>query len=165
MKYYVRVNGEEFEVDIDQAGQVTLNGVPVDVDMVRVPGQNIYSLIVDHLSYELAVEETRRGYTIHLGGVQYTTEVEDERQRRLMAGRGQPAPPSGEASVVAPIPGLIVRVEVQEGEEVRAGQPLIILEAMKMENEIRSPRAGTVKAIHVVPGESVEQGKVLITLL
>jgi len=164
VKYYVRVNGDEFEVDVDSSGQVTLNGEPMDVDIVQVPNQNLYSLLFNHYSYELAVEETRAGYRILLGGEQYEVEVTDERQRRLMAGRSLPAPPSGENHVTAPIPGLIVKIEVKEGEAVRAGQPLMILEAMKMENEIRAPRDGEIRSIHVTPGQSVEQGVVLITL-
>ena len=164
MKYFVRVNGEEFEIELNAAGQLTLNGEPVDADLVRIPNQNLYSLLLNHHSYELAVEETRTGYRILLGGEQYEVDVTDERQRRLMAGRSQPAPPSGEAQITAPIPGLIVKVEVKEGDHVTAGQPVVILEAMKMENEIRAPREGEIRAVHVAPGQSVEQGAVLITL-
>ena len=164
MKYYVRVDGEEFEIVLEEGGRVLVNGSPVEVDFVRIPGQNVYSLLVDHHSYEIAVEETRRGYRILLQGHQYEAEVEDERYRRLMAGRSQPAPTAGLTTVVAPIPGLIVRVEVEEGQEVKAGQPLVILQAMKMENEIRAPQAGVVRQVHVRAGENVEQGATLVTL-
>ncbi len=164
MKYFVRVDGEEFEVDIGQDGRILLNGEPVDVDLVQVPGQNVYSLLLEHHSYEIAAEEVHDGYTILLMGEQYVARVEDEYRRRLMAGRSRPAPPSSDTAVTAPIPGRIVKVEVREGDEVKDGQPLVILEAMKMENEIRSPRAGTVQRVHVTPGQNVEQGEVLVTL-
>ncbi len=164
MKYFVRVDGEEFEIEIAEDGQVLVNGEPVAVDMVQVPGQNVYSLLVEHHSYEVAAEEIRDGYEILLLGEQYRAQVEDEFRRRLMAGRERPAPPAGDATVKAPIPGLIVKVEVKEGDEIREGQPLVILEAMKMENEIRAPRPGTVQRVHIRPGQSVEQGEVLITL-
>jgi len=164
VKYYVRVNDEEFEVDIDMAGRVYLNDEPLHADLIQVPYQNLYSLLLNHHSYELAVEETRAGYRILLGGEQYDVQVTDERQRRLLAGRSQPAPPGGDTNVTAPIPGLIVKVEVKEGDSVTAGQPLVILEAMKMENEIRAPRDGEVRGVHVAPGQSVEQGAVLVTL-
>lgn len=164
VKYYVRVDDEEFEIAIEGEGQVMVNGRPVQVDMVRVPGQNVYSLLVDHHSYEMAVEEIRGGYRILLAGQQYEVTVEDERQRRLMAGRAEPTPIGGDLTVRAPIPGLVVRVHVTEGAQVRQGDPLLILQAMKMDNEIRAPRDGTVRQVHVNPGQNVEQNEPLITL-
>jgi len=163
VKYYVLVDNEEFEIEISSDGNVYLDGEPIQVDMVRIPGQNVYSLLLNHHSYEMAVEEERQGYTILVQGHQFHVRVEDERQRRLMAGRNQLAPPGGDTQVTAPIPGRIVKVEVTPGDEVDIGQPLVILEAMKMENEIRSHRAGRIRAVHVSPGDSVEQGAVLLT--
>ncbi len=163
MKYYVLVDDEEFEVEISSDGSVYLDGHPVQVNMVRIPGQNVYSLLLNHHSYEIAVEEERQGYTILVQGNQFHVRVEDERQRRLMSGRNQLAPPSGDTQVTAPIPGRIIKVEVAEGDEVQVGQPLLILEAMKMENEVRAHRAGRIRSVHVSPGDSVEQGAVLLT--
>ncbi len=164
MKYFVRVDDEEFVVEIDEVGNVILNGEPIDVDLARIPGQPVYSLLLKHRSYEFAAEEMRDGYTILLHGEQYIARVEDEYRRRLMAGRAQPAPVSSDTTITAPIPGRIVKVEVEEGDEVADSQPLVILEAMKMENEIRAPRAGTVLRVHIKPGQSVEAGEELITL-
>lgn len=164
MKYYVLIDDQEFEVEIDQEGRVTLNGEALEVELVRVTGQNLYSLLVNHRSYEIAAEEVRWGYNILLAGEQYEARVEDEHQRRLGVARLQPAPVSGITAVTAPIPGLIVKVEVKEGDSVTASQPVVILEAMKMENEIRAPRPGVVKAVHVAPGQSVDQGQVLVIL-
>lgn len=164
MKYYVEIDGQEFVVEIDEQGRVTLDGTPVTVDMVRVPGQNVYSLLLDHRSYEIAVEETREGYRVLLLGEQYDVKVQDERKRRLMTGREQPAPVSGDVTVRAPIPGLIVRVHVSPGAHVEKDQPLVILQAMKMDNEIRAPRSGTVREVHVTEGQSVEQNEPLVTI-
>lgn len=164
MKYYVEIEGHEFEIEIDAEGQVTVDGAPVSVDMVRVPGQNVYSLLIDHRSFEVAVEEIRGGYRLLLLGEQYEAKVQDERKRRLMAGREQPAPVSGDLAIRAPIPGLIVRVHVHSGETVTKDQPLLILQAMKMDNEIRAPRDGTVREVHVSEGQSVEQNELLVTL-
>ncbi len=164
MKYYVRVNGEDFDIVVADEHRVTVNGQPVQVDMVRVSGQSVYSLLVDHRSYEVAVEEVPGGYRILVAGEQYDITVQDERQRRLMAGRAQPSPVGGTITVRAPIPGLVVRVHVSEGETVRQGAPLLILQAMKMDNEIRAPRDGTVTRVHVRAGQSVEQDEPLITL-
>ncbi|NPA90352.1 MAG: acetyl-CoA carboxylase biotin carboxyl carrier protein subunit [Chloroflexi bacterium] len=110
------------------------------------------------------VERGEKGYRVLLGGVLYNVQVEDERRRRLLAGRSKPAAPVGDMHVKAPIPGLIVKVEVEVGQHVRADQPLVILEAMKMENEIRAPQAGIVREVRVSPGDSVEQGAVLVVL-
>ncbi len=164
MKYYVTVDGREYEVEIQDNGRVLLEGEPISVDLARVAGENLYSLLMNHTSYEIAVEEIRGGYQILLGGELYQATVVDERQRRLLRGRDKPAAPHGELNVTAPIPGLIVKLEVEEGEEVDVNQPLVILEAMKMENEIRSPRRGVVRAVLVEPGQSVEQGAVLVIL-
>ncbi len=165
MKYFVRVDDEEFVVEIDEMGNVTLDGEPVDVDLARIPDQPVYSLLLEHRSYEFAAEEVRDGYAILLQGEQYIARVEDEYRRRLMGGRARPAPTTSDMNITAPIPGRIVKVEVREGDEVADGQPLVILEAMKMENEIRAPHAGMVQRVHVDPGQNVEQGQVLITLV
>ncbi len=164
MKYYVTVDGKEYEVDIRDDGRVFLGGEPLDVDLARVAQENLYSLLLDHRSFEIAVEEVRGGYRILLGGELYEVQVTDERRRRLMQGRSKPAAPHGETRVTAPIPGLIVKVEVTVGEEVAANQPLVILEAMKMENEIRAPQRGVVRAVLVEPGQSVDQGAILVIL-
>jgi pyruvate carboxylase subunit B len=77
---------------------------------------------------------------------------------------GKAAAARGPAPLVAPMPGLVVRVETSVGEVVQAGQPLVVMEAMKMENELRSPATGTVSAIKAVVGQAVEKGAVLIEL-
>ena len=94
----------------------------------------------------------------------FSVQVEDERTRKLNAGRRPAALPDGEFAVKAPIPGLVVKVLAEEGDEVDEGQSLLILEAMKMENELRSPKAGVVKKIEVTPGQRVEQNSILIVL-
>ncbi|MBP6440835.1 MAG: acetyl-CoA carboxylase biotin carboxyl carrier protein subunit [Caldilineaceae bacterium] len=106
----------------------------------------------------------RFDYTINVRGEQFHVQIEDERARRLNRGRKLPALPEGELAVTAPIPGLVVKVLVQVGAVIEEGQPLVILEAMKMENELRSMRNGVVKSISVAPGQRVEQNAVLLIL-
>jgi biotin carboxyl carrier protein len=91
-------------------------------------------------------------------------QVEDERTRRLNVGRKKVSLPEGELPIRAPIPGLVVRVLVEVGQSVSDDQPLLLLEAMKMENEIRSARSGVVKQIVCAAGQRVEQNSVLIVL-
>jgi len=99
-----------------------------------------------------------------LQGQLHIVEVEDERQRKLRETTGGPAAHSGEINLRAPMPGLIVAVPVVEGQSVTKGQDLVILESMKMQNELKAPRDGTIGHVRVRQGDSVEQNQVLLTL-
>lgn len=163
MKYFAAVNGQEYEIEIE-GGQVLVDGEVIDVDVSQIGVPELYSILLDGASYEVLVEEERQSYAVTLAGQQFHVQVEDERSRRLNAGRKGPLIPKGELVVKAPIPGLVVKVLVQEGDDIPEDHPLIILEAMKMENEIRSLRAGIVRSVDVSPGQRVEQGAALLVL-
>jgi len=162
MKYFVRTHGNEHEVEINQDG-IFLDGKEVQVDWAPV-GQTRHSLLIDHRSYEAVAHESDNGYQVIIAGKPFPVEIEDERQRKLSRGRSQLLPTSGRLNVTAPIPGLIVKVLVEPGNEVEANQPLAILEAMKMENEIRAPRAGTVSEVQTTAGTNINQGEPICTL-
>jgi biotin carboxyl carrier protein len=163
VKYFASIGDKEFEIEIVQ-DQIIIDGEVVDVDLRQSGAPELYSVLVDGASYELLIESEGQAYAVTLRGEQFHVAVEDERTRRLNAGRQGPALPKGDLSVKAPIPGLVVKVLVQEGDEVVEDQPLIILEAMKMENEIRALRAGTVRKIEVGAGQRVEQNALLLVL-
>ena len=163
MKYFAAVNGQEYEVEIE-GGQVWVNGEIIDVDLSQGGVPELYSILLDGASYEVLVEEQRQEYAVTLRGQQFHVQVEDERTRRLNAGRKGPLVPQGELVVKAPIPGLVVKVLVSEGDDIPEDHPLIILEAMKMENEIRSLRAGIIRSVEVTSGQRVEQGAALLVL-
>ena len=163
MKYFAAVNGQEFEIEIED-GQVLVDGEAIAVDVSQIGVPELYSILLNGHSYEVLVEEQRQEYAVTLAGQQFHVQVEDERSRRLNAGRKGPLIPKGELVVKAPIPGLVVKVLVQEGEDIPEDHPLVILEAMKMENEIRSLRAGVVRSVAVVAGQRVEQGAALLVL-
>jgi propionyl-CoA carboxylase alpha chain len=163
MKYYAQVDNNEYEVEIN-AGVVTLNGEPVDVDLVRTGATELYSVLFGGHSYEMLVNADRFNYTINVRGVQFQVQIEDERARRLNRARRLPALPEGELAITAPIPGLVVRILVKEGDVIEEGQPVVLLEAMKMENELRAMRAGVVKSIVAAVGQRVEQNAPLIVL-
>jgi biotin carboxyl carrier protein len=162
MRYYAQIGANEYVVDIDDAG-VQLNGAPVDIDLERSGIPELYSLLFGGRSHELLIEANRFNYTITLRGEQFQVQVEDERMRRLSANR-RLVLPEGEIAVTAPIPGLVVKVLIAEGEEIEEEQPLVILEAMKMENEIRARRPGRIKQVKVAPGQRVEQNAVLLVI-
>jgi biotin carboxyl carrier protein len=114
-------------------------------------------------SYEVVVERRSNGErTVYVNGVAIAVSIVDARER-LVRRRG-PTSDTGPRSIVSPMPGRIVKVLVREGDAVAAQQGLVVVEAMKMENELRAPRAGQVSAVKVVEGMSVEANAVLVTL-
>jgi len=164
MKYHTQVEDIAYEIEIEDDGSITVDGEPVNADLLQVGPLGLYSLLIDNNSTELVVEEDRFGYRVMLGGRTFDVKVADERQLRLSGERTGFATASGDLTIRAPIPGLVVRVLVNEGEELQANQPVLILEAMKMENELRAPREGVVKEIKIKAGESVDQGAELIII-
>ena len=163
MKYVTTINDTSFEIEILKDGTLTVNGEPREVDFLAL-GPSLYSVIMDNRAYEVVVEEREGNYELLMQGRLYTGDVLDERALLLAARRGGLVADSGELSIKAPMPGLIVAVVVAEGDEVEKGQTVVILESMKMQNELKAPRAGVVQRISVQAGQSVEQNKLLITL-
>ena len=163
MKYYTRVDNTEYEVEIN-GESILLNGEPVNVDLMRSGAAELYSVLFGGRSYEMLVNSDRFNYTINVRGVQFQVQVEDERARRMNRARRLPALPDGELAITAPIPGLVVRVLAAEGDTIEEGQPVVLSEAMKMENELRAIRGGIVKSVLVSAGQRVDQNTPLIVL-
>jgi len=164
MKYITTINDKDFLVEIIDEHRVSINGQTYHVDFEAVSGQPVYSLIVDGKSHEGFVRESDDEWQVLLHGRLYPVKVEDEREKRLRAAAGGGVAESGEFHLKAPMPGLVVTVPVEEGQEVKKGQVLIILESMKMQNELKSPRDGIVNRIKVKAGESVEQKQALLSV-
>ncbi len=164
MKYMATVNGQMFTIDILPDGKLLVDGEPRDVDFLALDEQALYSLMVDNVSYEGMVQEVEGQYDVLLWGALYSVQVMDEREQRLAKSSAGFIPGDAEIVIRAPMPGLIIAVPVQPGQEVEAGQTLVILESMKMENELKAPRAGKVHMVNVKPGDSVEQNKSLVTV-
>lgn len=163
VKYFARIGNNEYEVEITDS-QILLDGEPVDVDIVRSGVPELYSVLFGGKSYEMLITSDRFNYTVSIRSEQFQVQVQDERARRLNQARKLPTLPGGELVITAPIPGLVVKVLINVGDAVEEGQPLVILEAMKMENEIRSMRSGVVKSIVATPGQRVEQNAILVVL-
>ena len=145
-------------------GRVFVDGEAIEVDLRQSGGPELYSMLFNGRSYELLIEAERFHYGVTLRGERFEVLVEDDRTRRLNMGRKMVSMPEGELPVVAPIPGLVVKVLVEPGETIVEEQPLVLLEAMKMENEIRALRGGVVKKIEVTAGQRVEQNGILVIL-
>lgn len=162
MRYFVTVAGREFEVDL-RADIPTVDGVPVEATLARIPGTSLRHLLADGRSHALVARPGEKGvWDIHLKGVRHEVEVVDERTRAIRAMTGQGAAPRGPRPIKAPMPGLVVRVDVEEGDSVRAGQTVAIIEAMKMENDLKAESDGVVSRVLVAAGEPVEKGAVLV---
>lgn len=164
MKYVTTVGDREFLVEIIDERHISIDGKTYEVDFVSVSGQPVYSLIADGKSHEAYVRESDEGWQVLLRGRLYPVRVEDEREKRLRAAAGGGVAETGEFHLKAPMPGLVVAVPVEEGQQVKKGQVLLILESMKMQNELKSPRDGTVNRIKVRAGESVEQKQPLLSV-
>lgn len=165
MKYIATVNGQEYTVEIVDENHVRLGDHILEVDFEAVSGQPVYSLIVDGKSYESFVYAAEDNWQVLLRGRLFPVTVEDEREKRLRAAAGGGVSETGEFHLKAPMPGLVVSVPVQDGETVKKGQVLVILESMKMQNELKSPRDGIVQRIRVRAGESVEQKQTLLSVV
>lgn len=184
MVYITTTNDQLHTVDIGENGQqhgIILNGTVHTIDwrhlaslVADAKGNRSsgghYSLIVAGKSYDIFArrmtkpdEKESQTYEVHITGQRFEVKVEDERTKKL-AGLVRSGVHSGEASVQAPMPGLVINVSLEAGASVEEGQTVVVLEAMKMENDLASPIAGKLKEVRVSKGQTVEQGQVLVII-
>jgi biotin carboxyl carrier protein len=164
MKYITTVEGKEYQVEVLDEKHVSVDGKVYKIDFESVSGQPVFSMLVDGRSFESYVYPGDEEWQVLLRGRLYQVNVEDEREKRLRAAAGGRVAEGVEFHLKAPMPGLIVSINVGEGDEVKKGQVLLILESMKMQNELKAPRDGKVNRIRVKPGESVEQKQTLLNV-
>ena len=165
MKYITTVDDKQFLVEIIDEKHISVDGKVYEVDFESVSGQPVYSLILDGKSHEAYVASGDNNWQVLLRGRLFPVTVEDEREKRLRTAAGGGVAETGEFHLRAPMPGLVVAIPVEEGQQIKKGQVLLILESMKMQNELKSPRDGTVGRIRVKPGETVEQKQTLLSVL
>ncbi|MEA3335122.1 MAG: biotin/lipoyl-containing protein [Chloroflexota bacterium] len=161
-------SGNTLEIEVEEGNLVRVDGEELRTDLEKIGSLDLYSLLLNDRSFEVHVRQTERNsFRVMISGQGYEgyeVEIFDERLYRLGESSGELSAGTVDSAIKAPIPGLVVKVLVEEGEQVEAGQSLVILEAMKMENELRAPRNGTVATILIHPGDSVDQGEALVTL-
>lgn len=163
MKFWVQIAGQDFEVQA-AGSEVIVNGRTFPAVLVRLLGTPVHQLVSERTARLYALSRQADGWVVQRGGESWRAEVVDERTRQVRSQRRATTPARALGVVKAPMPGLVVRVEVAVGQPVAAGGGLVVLEAMKMENEICSPGAGTVRAVLVEPGQVVEKDAPLIEL-
>ncbi len=166
MKYVVDVDGHRTTVDLAGGDEVRVGDQVLSARLVDVEGTPVSLLTVGGRVYRVVARrgEGRGAYTLSIDGRTFAVEALDERTRAIRDLSAAAGGASGPAPLVAPMPGLVVRVNVAVGDAVAAGQGLVVMEAMKMENELRAPAGGTVRAVHAAPGAAVNKGAVLVEL-
>ncbi|MFQ5536901.1 MAG: acetyl-CoA carboxylase biotin carboxyl carrier protein subunit [Gemmatimonadota bacterium] len=163
MKYFARVNGRTFVVELGAEG-VRVDGEGVSAELAHLEGTELHHLLLDGRSQRFLARREDGVWNLHLPGRRLEVEVLDERTRVIREMTRSSAKVSGPRPVRAPMPGLVVKVEVEEGDRVDAGQGVVIVEAMKMENELKAEAPGVVARIHVTAGDAVEKDQVLIDM-
>ena len=163
----VTVDGRERSVVVEGPGQdgafrVAIDGAEQRVD-ARALRPGTWSLVIGGASYVVDLDHRRTGIAASIGDSEAVLRVEDALHKRLASAAGTRAAPRGE-SIRAPIAGKVVKVLIAVGDQVAAGTPVIVLEAMKMENELAAERGGTVTAIHRAAGQAVDTGDLLVEL-
>ncbi|MFQ5744179.1 MAG: acetyl-CoA carboxylase biotin carboxyl carrier protein subunit [Acidobacteriota bacterium] len=174
-RYQVQRRGSSFSVrrladllaadNDDHGGGVDRRAVPDGARETlidwRRPERGIYSLLVDKGSFEVFIEENDDRLTVHTLNRTFLVRADDARRRRSVASAEVA---DGVARITAPIPGRVTKVLRSQGSEVKRGEGVIVLEAMKMENELRSPRDGIVTSVKVEEGQGVEGGTLMVTI-
>ncbi len=170
MQYVALIEGEERQVEVKETKPghfvVTVEGRELKVDAVSLAktedGDDAsLSLLIDGISLHAQLHRQDRTVHTSIGRCKAAVDILDLRRRRLQKARQESAQDEGPVKILAPMPGKVVSVSVCVGDQVSAGQGVMVVEAMKMENELRSPRAGVVQAIEAIVGQAVECGAVL----
>jgi len=165
VKYFVTVNGRPLEAALD-GETITIDGVSSRVAIEHLPGSDVHIVRIGEAVHRIPARRgpSRGRYDLSVDGFRIEVEALDERARTIRELSKSTVRPSGPARLTAPMPGLVVRINVNEGDRVRAGQGLVVMEAMKMENELKAAVAGTVRRVLVTPGSAVEKGAILLEL-
>ena len=164
MKYIAEIDGMEFPIEILDENHVRFGDEVIEVDLAVVGDQSLYSLLVNGESYEGYIYPDEDTWQVLLLGKSYSVHVMDEREIRLRSSAFLSVA-TGEYTLRAPMPGLIIAVQVEEGQQVQTGQILAVLESMKMQNELRAPRAGKVTRLRIKSGDSVKQKQILLNII
>jgi biotin carboxyl carrier protein len=161
MVYDVSIDGKRYRLELEREEtrwHCRLNGREVDIDAV-LARHDVLSVLIGGKAYEIKREHTATDVHLWVGSIRYVAELHDPRS--LRGRRGATADERGPRKLLAPMPGKVVRVLIREEQPVEAGQSILVVEAMKMQNEIKSPKKGTVRKIVAAEGANVNAGDVL----
>ncbi|MDK2910019.1 MAG: hypothetical protein PWR20_1586 [Bacteroidales bacterium] len=164
----IKINNRTVNIELvsreGNLATVILNGKTYQIDILRVQPE-VYSVLLNGLSYNVEVIPGRNARNFQVNTYRYTYDLEViDAEARYLAARNKGKHLDGEKSIVAPMPGKVVKVLAEPGMQVKAGETLIIISAMKMESEFKAKTEGTVKAVNVKEGDAVESRQVLIVI-
>lgn len=166
MNYVATIGTDTYTVTVEEhnaSTKVALNGSLVDIDLLPVDGDGLYSLLIGGRSYTAAVLDTEDRLQVKVDGAVYSIDIEQEDLVRLRQTVKRKTPAGGE-QIKAPMPGRILSIDASVGDTVGPGQGIVVIEAMKMENELRTHTGGVVKEIRVQVGAAVNKNDVLVIL-
>ena len=171
MKYFAEIEGQTFEITLNDEHNLSLDGKVIPFDVQQGDKAEHFSLLIDGRSHQVWIErgeQLRPGappvLRVHLYGFDYEVLVEDERSRQLRQYVNSESSTQEKGQLTAPMPGLVVKLLIEPGQKVKKGDGVVIVEAMKMENEIRSPVSGELKEIRVSERQAVEKGEILAVI-
>ena len=165
MKFVATVGSRTHQVEVIQSAgvyRVTVDGQVWEID-ARLTAQGIFSLIIDGVSHVADVDDDGGACVVEIGGETYSIQVE-EQTRYIIRTRGGAAGGGAGQTLKAPLPGKVTHVSVQVGDAVGPGHSLLVIEAMKMENELKATASGTVREVRVAAGQAVNAGDVLVVI-
>jgi biotin carboxyl carrier protein len=160
MLYDVTIDGKNYRLDLNRADgrwSCRLDGRDVEIDAV-LARRDVLSLRIGNMAYEVKSERVANDLHVWVGSTRLAVEIHDPRSLR---GRARAGDAQGARKITAPMPGKVVRLLVRDGDEVEAGAGVAVVEAMKMQNEIKSPKKGTIQKILVSEGAAVNAGDIL----
>ncbi len=161
MIYEVTIDNKNYRLELernDNGWQCRLDGREIQMDAV-LARRDVLSVLINGKAFEVKREQTATDLHLWVGGARYAAELRDPRS--LRSRRASAGDDKGPKKLIAPMPGKVVRVLLREQEEVQAGQGILVMEAMKMQNEIKSPKTGIVQKIVAGEGSAVNAGDVL----
>lgn len=165
LRYITTIGEKEYLVDILEDRRVLLDGRIYEVDFSFIDEQPVFSLLLDGRSIEAYVFPESKGWQVLFQGSSFSVMVEEEMEKTLRIASGSQVSETVEYHLRSPMPGLVVSVQVDSGQQVEKGDVLVILESMKMQNELKAPRAGQVTRLRIKPGDGVEQHQIMLTLI
>ena len=162
--FFAEIEGKEYQIEILSESRVVINGTPHVIDFHSLQQGSSCSLLFDGKSFEPTAFNENGDWEVLLKGRLYNVRVEDEIGRRLRLASGSTSQQTGKYTLLSPMPGLVIDIPVEVGDQVEKGEVLIILESMKMQNELQAPRPGKITSIQASVNDNVERKEVLLTL-
>jgi len=165
MKYITTLDDREYTIEFVDDDKIIVDGTTYEVDFESISGQPVFSLLVNGNSHEAYVYPDEEQWEVLYQGILYHVLVEDEREKRLRSSFGSGPSQTGDYYLKAPMPGLVVSILVEDGQTIAQGDVLVILESMKMQNELKSPRDGKIARVRVTEGDNVERKQTLLSVI